>query len=82
MATWGQHYWPIFITTVTVFFGVPEIYALFTNVYNTLSWYAWKELHLSASVNQGMDTVAWWCSLALWLVFVVVITGHIWWKGI
>jgi hypothetical protein len=82
MTTWGQTYWPIYLTVAFVLFGVPELIALASNVYNTLSWYAWNGLNLSVSVNQGMDTVAWWTSLIMWLVFVVVITGHIWWKGI
>ena len=82
MPTWGQYYWPWYLVVGVVLFGVPELFALFTNVYNTLSWYAWRELDISLSVGQGMDTVAWWASFILWLSLVVIITGHIWWKSI
>jgi hypothetical protein len=82
MPTWGQHYWPWYLTIGVVLFGVPEIYSLLTNVYNTLSWYAWRKLNLSISVGNGMDSVAWWASLILWIAFVIIITGHIWWKSI
>jgi hypothetical protein len=82
MTTWGNTYWPWFLTAVSVFLLVPELFALLTNTLNTLSWYAWNKLDLSVSVNQGMDTVAWWGSLIVWVLFVIVITGHIWWKGI
>lgn len=82
MPTWGQHYWPVFLVAGVILFGIPEIFALFTNVYNTLSWYAWSKLNLSLSVGAGMDTVAWWASLILWISFVIIITGHIWWKSI
>ena len=79
---WGDKYWPVFLSVTTVFFVIPEMFALLTNAYNTLSWYAWHKLNLSVSVAQGMDTVAWWGSLITWLLFVVIITIHIWWKGI
>jgi hypothetical protein len=82
VTTWGATYWPWFLTIASVFLLVPELFALVTNSFNTLSWYAWNKLDLSVSVNQGMDTVAWWGSLIVWVLFVIIITGHIWWKGI
>lgn len=75
---WGNTYWPIGLIAASVAFLVPELYALFTNVRNTLSWYCWRELHVGTAYGHGVHTAAWWLSIAAWLVFVVVITGHIW----
>ena len=35
--TWGRHYWPWFLITGSLGFGIPELIALFTNSANTLS---------------------------------------------
>lgn len=78
-ATWGAYYWPYFLILVSVEFGVPELVALATNVANTLSDYARLQLHVGTAFSGTVHTVAWWCSLAAWLLFVVVITDHIWW---
>lgn len=77
--TWGKEYWPIFLIVVSVLFAVPELYALFTNVLNTLSDYSWFELHVRPGINR--HTIAWWISLSAWAVFAVVITGHIWFRN-
>lgn len=78
---WGHTYWPLFILAVSVFFGAPEIYALMTNPANTLSDYSWAELHVGRSYPP-LHTLAWFASLVLWLLFVVVITWHIWWRSV
>lgn len=80
-ATWGPHYWPWFILTVVVLFGVPELWALATNSFNSLSDYSWAQLHVGQKYPL-IHTVAWFASLIIWLLFVVVITWHIWWKSI
>jgi hypothetical protein len=77
---WGNFYWPVGLTVVSVAFGVPELYALFTNVNNTLSDYCWRELNVTVAFGHGMHSYAWWASLCAWLLFVTVITGHIWWR--
>jgi hypothetical protein len=79
---WGDYYWPRGLTVVSVAFLLPELYALFTNPANTLSDYAWRELHINASWGNGAHSIAWWCSLAAWLLFAVVITAHIWFKAL
>jgi hypothetical protein len=76
--TWGLYYWPVALTVVTAIIMGPEIYALVTNVANTLSWWVWGELH----VHPGDHVAAWtagrlltfmaWCSLMFWL------TWHFW----
>jgi hypothetical protein len=76
--TWGRYYWPFFLLAVTVAFAIPEIYAIITNVSNTLSDYSWQELHVGRI--WPVHTIAWYCSLAVWGLFVVVITAHIWWR--
>jgi hypothetical protein len=77
---WGNYYWPRGLAVVSVAFLIPELYALFTNPANTLSDYCWRELNVSASWGHGAHSVAWWLSLAAWLLFTVVITLHIWFR--
>jgi hypothetical protein len=79
---WGNWYWPVGLTVVAVAFAVPELFALFTNVNNTLSDYCWRELSVNVAWGHGRHTFAWWASLALWVSFVVAITGHIWWRSV
>ena len=79
---WGKIYWPIALTVASVImFGIPELIALFTNPANTLSDYSWSELNVTVAYGHGIHTVAWWASIVVWFVFVVVITIHIWWRG-
>jgi hypothetical protein len=78
--TWGKYYWPIALLIAAVgMFGIPELIALFTNHANTLSDYSWEELGVH---GVRIDNVAWVFSLVVWLMFVVIITLHIWWKGV
>ena len=79
---WGNWYWPRGLLVVGIAFAVPELYALFTNVNNTLSDYCWRELNVNVAWGHGAHTLAWWCSLLLWTAFVVAITGHIWWRSL
>lgn len=78
MITWGRYYWPFFIVLTSVLFLVPELIALFTNYMNTLSEYSWAELHVNPHVS--MHTLAWYLSLGGWIMFVIVITLHIWFR--
>lgn len=75
--TWGKTYWPIALIVASIAFLIPEIWALLTNVHNTLSDYARFELNLNPHVYD-QHTIAWWFSLCAWGVFIVVITLHIW----
>lgn len=76
--TWGIFYWPYWIVLTSLTFLVPEVIALVTNWRNTLSNYAWTELNVSPHIT--VHTIAWYISLIVWLLFVVVITAHIWWE--
>jgi len=76
--TWGRLYWPFFIVVTSALFLGPELIAIFTNAANTLSEYSWAELNVNPRIP--MHTVAWYTSLIAWLLFVVVITAHIWWR--
>ncbi len=80
--SWGLYYWPFFLILGSLLFLIPELIALFTNATNTLSGYTWRELNVHGGMHLNQHTVAWWLSLAAWLVFVVVITIHIWWKSV
>lgn len=79
---WGIIYWPVFLITVSAFFLIPETIALCTNAANTLSDYAWNQMHVGLSFGNGPHTVAWWLSLVAWILFAVLITGHIWWRTV
>lgn len=80
--TWGLAYWPSFLTVASAFFLVPELFALATSAQNTLSDYCWRELNVNMTFGHGPHTVAWWASIAAWLLFVIVITLHIWWRSV
>lgn len=80
MITWGLWYWPTGLIITSLLFLPAEIFALATNSLNTLSDYSYYELHMQTAAGRitNIHTVAWWGSLIAWLLFVVVITGHIW----
>lgn len=80
MITWGRWYWPAWIVTTVIAFGIPELYALFTNPGDTLSDYSWAELHITHGIP--FHSLAWGMSFCCWLLFVVVITLHIWFQGV
>lgn len=78
MITWGRVYWPVALLIAAIgMFGIPELIAIVTNQANTLSEYCWDELRVGSI---PVHTVAWYVSLVTWLLFVVVITAHIWWR--
>lgn len=77
---WGYYYWPYYLTVASLLFLGPELIALFTNPADTLSDYCWHELGVQRAFMMSPHTVAWYCSLAGWLLFVVVISLHIWWR--
>ena len=82
--TWGTYYWPVFLIISAVWlltgFGIPEIYALFTQVSthldNTLSHYAQHELGVDVQINR--HTIAWTLSLLAWVLVTTILTWHIW----
>lgn len=77
--TWGRIYWSVALVVVSVMFLVPEVYALFTNMANTLSEYARSEIGLTYRPNFAVHHGwAWIFSLCAWWVFVGIITWHIW----
>lgn len=77
-ATWGLWYWPSFILAVVALFSVPEIVALITNTYNTLSWFAWRAFGFPRPGVGTIYTAAWYFSFALYLVIVTFLAIHIW----
>jgi hypothetical protein len=78
MITWGRYYWPFFLILGSLLFLVPEIIALVTNFRNTLSQYSWNELHVNPGI--AVHTLAWYLSLGGWILFVIVISAHIWFR--
>jgi hypothetical protein len=85
MLTWGRIYWPIFLMIEGILFLIgflpAEITALLTEVKyhtdNTLSYYARTELHVTSSI-QDVHDIVWYLTLVPWCMFVIWITGHIW----
>lgn len=74
-ATWGVWYWPSwFAFTLLTLLG-PEVYALFTNVYNTQSYWVWGQLEIQP-VPTGPWTAAHFIVFGLWLVMMTWLTGH------
>jgi hypothetical protein len=80
--TWGKYYWPTGLIIVSLLFLPAELYALTTNVKNTLSWYCWSELDVQRALDLNMHSLAWYLSFAAWVVFTVVITLHIWFMSV
>lgn len=76
--TWGYTYWPWTLIGIVVVVMVPEIYALATNVANTLSWYAWSQLHVRPVVPFDRHSAAWFLSQGMFLVIVTWLVLHIW----
>ena len=76
--TWGLWYWPAFILTVVTGFSIPEIVALITNTFNTLSWFAWRAFGFPKVSGPALFTAAWYFSFALYIVIVVFLGIHIW----
>ena len=82
MPTWGLIYWPTFLTVTGLLFLPAELFALFFNqVQNTLSDYCWHELDVTRALTFDAHGVAWWVSLIMWVMFVVAITLHIWYRS-
>lgn len=79
--TWGRTWWPIFLIVTSIAFLGPEIYALVTNVKNTLSDYARYELNVKTPTEAfTAHTAAWLLSLGVWLVVAVWLTFHVWFE--
>jgi hypothetical protein len=78
-STWGQWYWPLCLSLIIAMVLGPEIYALITNVYNTLSWWVWQQLEVSP-----LPTTPWTAAhlivLGLWLTGNIWLTGHFFWR--
>jgi hypothetical protein len=79
--TWGKEYWPIMLIITSILFLGPEIYALVTNVKNTLSDYARYELNVTTPTEAfNAHTAAWLLTLGVWLVVAFWLTFHIWFE--
>lgn len=82
MSNWGTYYWPAFLIIVSVLFLVPETIGLLTNAANTLSDYCWTQLHVTVAFGSGRHSVAWWLSQIAWVIAVIVLTLHIWYRSV
>lgn len=76
--TWGAYYWPACLATITLLILAPEIYALVTNVHNTLSYWAWGELHVDLTGRGNAWTAGRYLTLCAWLGLFSWLTWHIW----
>lgn len=80
-STWGDIYWPIFLSIVSVLFLVPETIALITNHANDLSEYCWRQLSVTKAFVIGPHTFAWYSSFVAWILAVILLTFHIWFRA-
>ena len=76
--TWGLLYWPIYLVSVTIGFAVPEVIGLFTNTRNTLSWYAWTEMHVRPMEPFTVHNAGWFLSQGMFLTVASWLLYHIW----
>lgn len=76
-ASWGNYYWPIWVVFMLVTLLGPELYALFTNVANTQSYWVWKTLGIDTGDTPSPWTTWTWSHflafgftvvLATWLI--------------
>lgn len=76
--TWGQYYWPLALTAITAIVLGPEIYALVTNVHNTLSYWVWGELHVDLTGRHVAWTAGRYLTLFAWAGLMSWLTWHFW----
>lgn len=74
-ATWGNWYWPLWFWLFLLGLLGPEIYALFTNVYNTQSYWVWRELDVTIDKTTPW-TAAHFLVFGAWIVLMVWLTAH------
>lgn len=79
-ATWGLTYWPIYLIVVSLGFIPAETTALITNPANTLSDFAWRELGFPDKASPVPYTAAWYFSFAAYVMVVVFLAIHIWFR--
>lgn len=81
MRVWGAVYWPVWLVTAVVTFLVPEIYALASgHPENTLSDWVWRTLKIARHQNPGAWTAADFLTFGCWVVLVVWLTAHFWFR--
>lgn len=76
--TWGAYYWPLALTLITGLVLVPEVYALFTNVNNTLSVWVWTEMRVSPGDHLTAWTAGRYLTLMAWVGLCSWLTWHFW----
>jgi len=72
--TWGNRYWTVYLLVALFGLMIPEIYALFTNVQNTLSYWVWGKL----GVPSHWANAVWFLTLGAWLTVTTWLTFHFW----
>jgi hypothetical protein len=76
--TWGLYYWPAALTVITLMILGPEIFALATNVQNTLSYWVWGELHVDLTGAHTAWTAGRYLTLFAWIGLFSWLTWHFW----
>lgn len=79
-ATWGRWYWPAWAVWTITTLLVPELYALFTNVQNTQSYWVWHVLDVRTGLSPTTWTAAHMLLLVAWLGLFGWLTGHFFWR--
>lgn len=76
--TWGVFYWPLCLTAIALMVLGPEIYALFTNVNNTLSVWVWTEMRVAPGDHVAAWTAGRYLTLGAWVCLMSWLTWHFW----
>jgi hypothetical protein len=77
--TWGGWFWPVFLGVFAAVLLVFEIYALVTNVSNTLSDWVWRALHVTTPSPVWDWDAARLLTFGVWCVLICWLTEHFFW---
>lgn len=75
-ATWGNWYWPVYLTVAFLFFIAPEIMGLVSGRRNTLSDWVWTRLHIIAGETIGQWSALDFLVFGQWIIMWAWLTWH------
>lgn len=75
--SWGERYWPVWLTVMLLSFLGPEVYALATGQpSNTLSAWVWRALAIHRDETVGQWSALDFLMFGLWVTLVAWLTFH------
>lgn len=73
---WGNAVWPLWLAAAVTTFLIMEVYALCTDPQNTLSWWVWRTLRITARTSPANWSAADFLTFGCWMVLVTWLTFH------